>query len=536
LRDVRTLSNIFAPPGRALRLGLLFLAEALLLVVMLQVSTDLECRATAIEAACRGLRWAGLWLFCAASLLGVWLWARSEARAEFLRMSATQPGGAFWAALHLLGLVLILVPMVLVPPGDMSARFAMLFPLLSLGTLLATLGGLFWLARPAAWAGWLDGRLASLLAITGFAAALPGIVVLAGPLWTVQVLTDVTFIAVYLMLRLFSGEVGVNPEAYIIGAEGFFVEVADSCSGIEGLVLITAFLGLYAALFRDDLRLRRVWLVIWPLALLASWVFNALRITALVLIGAHGSPELAVNGFHSFAGWIMFTGLAVAILALVSRSRYALQAGAPVAVTGPALAEDDAAVRILPFIVFALSSMLAQAFWTDPVMGYPMQVAAMAGVLWWARKKIARLMVLPSALAVTAGLGVGLVWIVTAPAAAPLSAGLAALSGGAFALWAALRLIGTMALVPVIEELFFRGYVQARIDRGTLSSRVLAVAVSATIFALVHGRWLEAGLAGVVFSALYMHKGRLADAMAAHASANALIAVVALWRGDFALI
>jgi exosortase E/protease (VPEID-CTERM system) len=531
-----TLSHILAPSGRALRLGGLFLAEAVLMVAVFQVSVDLECRATGIEAACRGLRWAGVWFICAASLLGVWLWARPEARAAFLRMCIQEPGGVRWALVHLLGLALILVPIFLVAPGEMNAHFAALFPLLCLGALLATLGGLIWLARPAAWAGWLDGRLASLLAITGFAAALPGIVVLAGPLWTVQVLTDVTFIAVYLMLQLFSGEVGVNPEAYIIGADGFFVEVADSCSGIEGLVLITAFLGLYAALFRDDLRLRRVWLVIWPLALLASWTFNALRITALILIGAHGSPDLAVNGFHSFAGWIMFTGLAVAILAVVSRSRYALQAGAPVAATGPALSEDDAAVRILPFIVFALSSMLAQAFWTDPALGYPMQVAAMAGVLWWARKKIARLMVRPSALAAMAGLGVGLVWIVTAPPAAPLSAGLAALSGTAFALWAALRLIGTMALVPVIEELFFRGYVQARIDRGTLSSRVLAIAVSATIFALVHGRWLEAGLAGVVFSLVYTHKGRLADAMAAHASANALIAVVALWRGDFALI
>jgi hypothetical protein len=37
-------------------------------------------------------------------------------------------------------------------------------------------------------------------------------------------------------------------------------------------------------------------------------------------------------------------------------------------------------------------------------------------------------------------------------------------------------------------------------------------------------------------SLLYMRHGRLADAMAAHASANALIAAVALWRGDWALI
>jgi membrane protease YdiL (CAAX protease family) len=65
---------------------------------------------------------------------------------------------------------------------------------------------------------------------------------------------------------------------------------------------------------------------------------------------------------------------------------------------------------------------------------------------------------------------------------------------------------------------------------------VAAIAVSAGLFALVHGRWIEAALAGVVFSLLYMRHGRLADAMAAHASANALIAAVALWRGNWALI
>jgi exosortase E/protease (VPEID-CTERM system) len=90
--------------------------------------------------------------------------------------------------------------------------------------------------------------------------------------------------------------------------------------------------------------------------------------------------------------------------------------------------------------------------------------------------------------------------------------------------------------VPVIEELFFRGYVQARLDRGTVLSRIIAIAVSAGLFALVHGRWIEAGLAGMIFSFVYMRNGRLADAMAAHAVANAVIAAVALWRGDWALI
>ncbi|HMB14042.1 MAG TPA: exosortase E/protease, VPEID-CTERM system, partial [Roseovarius sp.] len=176
------------------------------------------------------------------------------------------------------------------------------------------------------------------------------------------------------------------------------------------------------------------------------------------------------------------------------------------------------------------------AFWAEPALGYPLQVGLMLAALWWARATVARYLDWPSPLAVLAGLGVGVAWIVSAPLAEPTPEALAGLGAGAFAVWAVLRILGTVALVPVIEELIFRGYVQARIDRGTLLSRVAAIAISAGLFALVHGRWIEAALAGVVFSLLYMRHGRLADAMAAHASANALIAAVALWRGDWALI
>ncbi|KNX41614.1 Transmembrane exosortase (EpsH) [Roseovarius tolerans] len=525
-------------PHRALWLGALYVAEMAVLVAAFQVFSDIECRATAVETACRGLRWVALWVVCAASLLGVYLWARPEARAGFARVTGTAPGGRGWALLHGVGLAVTFAPLVIVPAGGMNASFHLVLPVLCAGAAMAAAGGLFWLARPGAWSGWLSGRAASVLAICGVAAAIPGIVVLAGPLWTVQALTDVTFIAVYLMLRLFSDVVVVNPEAYIIGTQEFRVEVAETCSGIEGLVLITTFLALYAVLFRDDLRLRRFGLVIWPLALLASWVFNTVRITALILIGAHVSPELAVNGFHSFAGWIMFTALAVGVLVVVNRSRYALQHDArPEARPAlPPLAQDDVAGRIVPFIVFALSGMLVQAFWAAPALGYPLQVGLMLGALWWARATVARYLDWPSPLAVLAGLGVGVAWIVTAPPAEPVPEALAGLGAGAFALWAVLRILGTVALVPVIEELIFRGYVQARIDRGTPLSRVAAIAVSAGLFALVHGRWIEAALAGVVFSLLYMRNGRLADAMAAHASANALIAAVALWRGDWALI
>lgn len=530
-------TDSLSPLGRAYSLGALFVAEMVLLVLLYQVLSDLECRATGIETACRGLRFVALWLLCAGSLVGIYLWARPVARSEFASTASAAPGGAPWALLHGAGVLAMVAPLVLVAPEALSAEFARVFPLAALGALMAALGGVLWLMRPSAWIAWLRGRSLSLVAIAAFAAALPGAVVLAGPLWSVQAITDVTFIAVFLLLRLFVEDVVVDPATYVIGTPEFRVMVADSCSGIEGLVLITAFLALYGLLFRDELRLRRFGLVIWPIALLVSWLFNAVRITVLILIGVHVSPELAVNGFHSFAGWLMFTALSISVLVVVGRSGYALQAAAVPRVRSVApMAEDDVAGRILPFIVFALSGLIAQAFWREPALAYPVQVGMMLAALWWVRGTVRQHLAWPSALSVIAGGLIGVAWIVTAPAAEPPSEALLSLGAGTFALWAGMRILGTVALVPVIEELFFRGYVQARLDRGTLVSRIIAIAISAGLFALVHGRWIEAGLAGVVFSLVYMRNGRLADAMAAHAVANAVIAAVALWRGDWALI
>ena len=54
--------------------------------------------------------------------------------------------------------------------------------------------------------------------------------------------------------------------------------------------------------------------------------------------------------------------------------------------------------------------------------------------------------------------------------------------------------------MPLVEELLFRGYLLARIDRGGPALRVLAIVVSSALFAAMHDRWLVALLAGVVFA------------------------------------
>ena len=65
---------------------------------------------------------------------------------------------------------------------------------------------------------------------------------------------------------------------------------------------------------------------------------------------------------------------------------------------------------------------------------------------------------------------------------------------------------------------------------------VVAVLVSSLAFGLMHGKmWLAGTLAGVVFCVVAKMRGRLGEAVAAHATANLTIAVWVLVRGDYSL-
>src|SRR4029077_3982157 len=87
------------------------------------------------------------------------------------------------------------------------------------------------------------------------------------------------------------------------------------CSGYEGIGLIICFLSLYCVLMRRKLRFPHA-LALFPLGVAAVWMLNAARIAPLVSIGHHVSPVLALNGFHSQAGWIAFLTVAFVIIAL----------------------------------------------------------------------------------------------------------------------------------------------------------------------------------------------------------------------------
>jgi len=513
----------------------LVVAELVAVVLVFQVLSDFECRQTGLETACRGLRSLALRGLCVVAALGLVLGLRADLRHDLTARVAATRGRFGWALLHGLGLAVIFLPWLASGAEAHRAGFHLFLGALCGGAALAVLGGLFWLMAPRDWSGWLRTGGTGVLAMLAVAVLIPDLADALGFAWSIDALLLSTFYGVAVLLTLAGQSVTINLTPPTIGTNGFFAEIAPSCSGIEGFALIAGFMAIYALLMLGSLRMGRYWLVALPLALLVSWLFNLLRIAGLILIGAHASPALAVNGFHSFAGWLFFTVLALGILAVVQGRTWLQREGAAVA-TAPALTGDATAARIVPFIVFMLSGLVVNAFWQTPALGFPLQAAMMAGALWLFRAPLLALTWRLDPVALLAGLAVGLGWIALAPAGAEPLAGLERLGAGAFALWAVIRILGTSLLVPVVEEAFFRGYLLDRLDTGSWQMRLAAVIISSLAFALLHGRMLEAGAAGVIFALVMLRRGRLGDAILAHATANAAVAAAALVTGDWSLI
>ncbi|MGC9420819.1 MAG: CPBP family glutamic-type intramembrane protease, partial [Rhodovulum sp.] len=111
------------------------------------------------------------------------------------------------------------------------------------------------------------------------------------------------------------------------------------------------------------------------------------------------------------------------------------------------------------------------------------------------------------------------------------------LAGGVLALWFVMRGIGTVVLVPLVEELFFRDYLESRLRLGRGAAwAILAALITATLFAALHDRWAEAFVAGLVFSAVARRRGRISDAIISHAVANAIVFAAAVLGGNLNII
>jgi CAAX prenyl protease-like protein len=103
-----------------------------------------------------------------------------------------------------------------------------------------------------------------------------------------------------------------------------------------------------------------------------------------------------------------------------------------------------------------------------------------------------------------------------------------------------LRVASSVALVPVLEELFWRGWLMRwLIDKDFLKVPLGTYArtafwITAVLFATEHGPYWEVGLAaGIVYNWWIVHTRNLADCMLAHAVTNGLLSVYVLTAGQW---
>jgi CAAX prenyl protease-like protein len=231
---------------------------------------------------------------------------------------------------------------------------------------------------------------------------------------------------------------------------------------------------------------------------------------------------------------------------------YAGMAESGVMVISPALA------RILPFAAYvgfiALESVLPDTTVAAGPLGgkwlYALQVLVAGGLLVWLWPRYGELRggavrAGDWLLAVIVGLVVFVLWInLDLPwARIGESRGIGETTAATPpALLIALRVLGAVLVVPVMEELFWRSFILRwvhdpkflEVDPRSVGWK--AILVSSALFGAEHHLWLAGIVAGLAYALLYRRTGSLWTVIAAHAITNAALELW-VWRtGSFQFI
>jgi len=416
-----------------------------------------------------------------------------------------------------------------------------------LGLLLAS-GGLFCgivsvatlgraLFGPASFLlGQVLGRAAWAGAVLGLSAWLAG--VQTRPCWPVLARATLA-LASTLLRQVSASEVYVDAASATLGFGHFEVEIAPACSGVEGMALVAIFVSGYLYRFRRELRLRRA-LLLLPVAIGAAFVANAVRIAALVALGAWWSPDVAFGGFHSKAGWLLFCSLSLGVVLVLDRSPWFTKRAEPASHEHGRIEVDNPTAGYgMPFLAVLATSLVTGAFSSSLDKLYWLRIVVALGALYGSRRYLrTELQLSVSWHAPLLGALVFVLWLWLTPydayAARALSTELARLASPARALWLTARVLGTVAVAPLVEELAFRGFLQRRLhsrDFDTLPYTRVGIAGvlgSSLAFGALHPSWFLGAAAGLAYALCTRTKAGLSNAIAAHAVTNLLLAAWAL--------
>ncbi len=478
----------------------------------------------------------------AVGAFAVLLVPRFRATLEYARQTAADHKWQPWLLLHLLALATLYAFLAIATRGAGPAGGQVSSGGLALCEGLAVAVIVFWvlaLAPPHYWRVFVvRERLALLAAITAATAAWLGGEI-AQTYW--RPLASATMFLAEHLLRLGYSNVVSDPARLLLGTPSFIVRIAPQCSGYEGVGLVTVFVAIYLWLFRARIRFPHA-LLLFPIAAVGVWLANVLRVAALVAIGSSYSPALAAGGFHSQAGWISFIGLAMGVIAVTHRMRFFASA------RHEGVSEEInpiAAALLVPFLVLMGSMMVTAALSSGFDRLYPLRVLAVAAALLWFRRVYTRWDWGWSWPSVWIGGAVFVLWMavdrITMGDATTLGAGIAALGQTEAVVWVGFRVVGSALLVPLVEEMAFRGYLLRRLAAADIEGEDarrfswVAFLVSSAAFGLMHGRWLAGAVAGMAYALAFYRRGKLGDAVVAHVTTNGCTALFVLITGQWSL-
>jgi CAAX prenyl protease-like protein len=211
-------------------------------------------------------------------------------------------------------------------------------------------------------------------------------------------------------------------------------------------------------------------------------------------------------------------------------------------------------VRIMPFVVFVVitfaSGMMGGnwMFW-----GYAIKVVIGAWLLWEVRDYIPEMRWAFSWEAVVVGVLVFVIWVGLDPYYPKIPLFFVDteesiwnpfkhFGDGSAIAWAlmCIRIFGMTVIVPPLEEVFYRSFLYRYIikyDFLKVNMRHfdgISFVLVCLLFGFAHFQWLAGILCGMAYQWLVLRKGRLGDAMTAHAITNFMLGVYVVWKGETA--
>ena len=322
---------------------------------------------------------------------------------------------------------------------------------------------------------------------------------------------------------------------------GFRVFIRFGCSGTDGITTLLLILGIFLYLERKHLRFPNAYFLL-PLAFVLSLMGNTFRLVLMMLVGAYYSHEIALNGFHAHVGWIFLSAIGLITMYIgLKDPHFSKSKRVKVFQGNPTLP------YLLPLMVLVMSLLLSRLFDTGEDRFYPVRILAAGLVLFFLRGALKRWSPTFDWGACGIGALAFFAWLFLEKfhqtEVSPRRL-LAFVDGSEPLLkftWLSIRILGSTLVIPLVEELAFRGYLARRLVSEKFE-RVkpgaytpTAFFVSSILFGGLHGRFIAGMFAGMLFFWAASRSKRLFSAVLAHATCNGLIALYVIYFGEWGL-